>query len=44
MKLNLREATEHYAVWGDPVFDLMFNYSLDWRKARINVLLNMKCR
>lgn len=26
---TLREATEHYTVWGDPVFSLMFNYGVD---------------
>lgn len=41
MKTNLREATEHYAVWGDPVFGLVIYYGLDWRKARINML---KCQ
>lgn len=26
---TLREATEHYTVWGDPIFHLMFDYGLD---------------
>lgn len=26
---TLREATEYYTVWGDPIFGLMFDYGLD---------------
>lgn len=37
MESYLREATEDYTVWGDPIFGLMFDYGLDWREAKTDI-------
>ena len=35
---HLREAAENNTVWGDPIFDLVFDYGPNWRKTSKTVL------